>query len=116
MEKPNQLVVVDTNCLVRVYFSPLRPIFGRVVDGYELKTLAVLAEEIKTLAERNDFAWLSDKVILSEADAATLKLSKLERDTINEDARAIRKHGNAELYQEYLTKNLETQRSLSVRA
>lgn len=110
----NQLVLVDTNCLVRVYFSPLRPILGRPVAGYELKTLEGLAQELKNLAKREDLAWLSHKVILDEVDAATVTLSKLQRDAINQDARAIQMVGNAALYKDYQNRKLRAPRALSL--
>lgn len=114
MTNPNQLILVDTNCLVRVYFSPLRPILGTAVSGYVLKTLDGLAKELKNLAARNDLAWLSASVILSEVDAATLELSKLQKDAINQDALDIRRVGNAELQRDYSLKKLKIKRSLSL--
>jgi hypothetical protein len=39
MSDQPKLVIVDTNCYVRLYFSPLRPILGQVVGGYHLVTL-----------------------------------------------------------------------------
>lgn len=113
MTNPNQLVLVDTNCLVRVYFSPLRPILGNVVSGYELKTLEKLASELRNLARRDDLAWLSDKVILREVDAATVGLTKLQKDTISKDTAGIMTTGNSLLYKEYVEKKLKTPRKLS---
>jgi hypothetical protein len=109
-----RLVLVDTNCLVRVYFSPLRPILGRPVAGYELKTLDGLARELKNLAQRADLAWLSDQVILQEVDAATVALTKLQRDAIDQDALYIQRVGNAALYKDYQSKKLRVSRTLSL--
>lgn len=114
MTNPSKLVLVDTNCLVRVYFSPLRPILGRPVAGYELKTLDGLASELKNLAQRADLAWLSDQVILQEVDAATVTLTKLQRDAINQDALGIQKVGNAALYKDFQNKKLQVSRTLSL--
>jgi len=36
MSDQPKLVIVDTNCYVRLYYSPLRPILGQVVGGYPL--------------------------------------------------------------------------------
>lgn len=110
MTNHNKLVLVDTNCLVRVYFSPLRPILGRPVAGYELKTLDGLAKELKNLARRADLAWLSDQVILNEVDAAIVPLTRLQRDAINRDAPDIQKVGNAELFKDFLAKKLRVSR------
>lgn len=114
MTNPTRLVLVDTNCLVRIYFSPLRPILGRPVAGYELKTLDGLAKELKNLTKRADLAWLSDQVILKEVDAATVPLTRLQRDSIKQDAIGIRDIGNAELYKAYQVKGLRERRTLSL--
>jgi hypothetical protein len=114
MTNPTKLVLVDTNCLVRVYFSPLRPILGRPVAGFELKTLDGLAKELKGLAKRADLAWLSDQVILKEVDAATVHLTRLQRDSIKQDAIGIQEVGNAELYKAFQDKRLRERRTLSL--
>lgn len=114
MTDPAKLVLVDTNCLVRIYFSPLRPILGRPVDGFELKTLEEIAKELKGITKRADLAWLSDKVIFKEVDAATVPLSRLQRDAINQDALLIQKYGNATLYKYFLEKKLLDRRILSM--
>jgi hypothetical protein len=115
-----KLVVIDTNCLVRIYFSPLRPILSRSISGYELKTLDGLARELKNLANRSDLAWLSDSVILAEVDAATISLTKLQRDAINLEALGtpsvpgIQQYGNSVLRKEYENKKLRALRTLSL--
>lgn len=114
MTNPPKLVLVDTNCLVRIYFSPLRPILSRPVAEYELKTLDGLAKELKNLANRADLAWLSDLVILAEVDAATIHLTKLQRDAINQDALGIQRDGNAVLYKDYQDRKLRAPRALSL--
>lgn len=114
MTNPTKLVLVDTNCLVRIYFSPLRPILGRPVAGFELKTLDGLAKELKNLAKRADLAWLSDQVILKEVDAATVPLTKLQRDAINQDAQHIQKVGNAVLYKDFQDRKFRAPRALSL--
>jgi hypothetical protein len=114
MTDPTRLVLVDTNCLVRIYFSPLRPILGRPVAGYELKTLDGLAKELKNLAKRADLAWLSNQVILKEVDAAIVPLTRLQRNAINQDALDIQKVGNATLYKDFKDRKLRAPRALSM--
>lgn len=114
MSIPSTLVLVDTNCLVRIYFSPLRPILSRSVAGYELKTLGELAKELKNLAHRADLAWLGDRVILDEVDAATVPLTRLQRDAINQDALEIQKVGNSVLRKDYQDRKLRVLRTLSL--
>lgn len=94
--KPNQLILVDTNCLVRVYFSPLRPIFSRPAAGYELKTLQELANELKNIAKRRDeFAWLGAKAIQDDVQYAVLPLTPAQLQEIADEALDIQKQGNA---------------------
>lgn len=113
MADPTKLVLVDTNCLVRIYFSPLRPILGRPVGGFELKTLDGLAYELKNLAKGDDLAWLSDQAILNEVDTATIALSRMQRDAIRRDALGIQQVGNAALRADYLSRELRVCRKLS---
>jgi hypothetical protein len=110
---PNTLVLVDTNCLVRVYFSPLRPILGNPVSGYELKTLAELASELKHLGKRNDFAWLKDPVIVKEVDGAVVSLTPTQRAAINQDSAGILQYGNSRLSEHCITRGFSAIRALS---
>jgi len=115
MPSSNKLVIVDTNCLVRVYFSALRPLLGCCASGYELKTLSDLADELKSLATRNDFAWLTDPIILAEVDKAVVRLSHLQKSNIRQDAAGIRKHGDSELEKYRIQQGLVAPRSLSTK-
>jgi hypothetical protein len=47
MPDKNKLVVIDTNCLVRIYFSPVRPLLSKPVALHELKTLEEMARELR---------------------------------------------------------------------
>jgi len=97
-EVENRLILVDTNCLIRVYFSPLRPVLNRVAAGFELKTLQALADELKHIANRrNEFAWLSAKAIQDDVDLAVLPLTKAQSHAIDQEASDIRKQGNGML-------------------
>lgn len=94
-ENKNKFVLVDTNCLIRVYFSPLRPVMSRQASGYELKTLESLANELKNIAKRRDeFAWLGAKSIQDDVDLAILPLTKTQKQLIEQDASDIQRQGN----------------------
>lgn len=82
--------------------------------GYELKTLNGLAAELKNLAKRPDLAWLSDQVIVNEVDAATVALTKAQRQAIDQDALEIQKVGNAALYEDCRDRKLKVSRALSL--
>lgn len=104
MADPNQLVLVDTNCLVRVYFSSIRPIMNCVISGHELKTLQGLASELKGLARRPEWSWLGEAAIQCEIDKSIVLLSRAQKRAIEEDAEGIKAFGDAKLH-EHCTKH-----------
>jgi hypothetical protein len=109
----NKLVVVDCNCLVRLYFSPIRPILCRPFAGYEFKTLPALAGELRGLANGQRHSWLSDPVILSEVDGAAIALTSKQRNSIDTHAPNIRKFGQSVLRKYRADKGLIAPRNLS---
>lgn len=110
----NKLVLVDTNCLIRIYFSSLRPILNRPVLGYELRTLQSLANELKHIANRRDeYAWLSAKNIQDDVDFAIVTPTRGQVAAIEQDAADIIKIGNATL-QNYCTERAIDLRRLSM--
>jgi rRNA-processing protein FCF1 len=109
----SRLVLIDTNCLVRIYSSPLRPILGSTASGYDFKTTAQLANELKNLAERSHFAWLSAPDIQDEVEASVVVVTKAQRDAIQQDAKGIREFGDDVLQRHCIEKNLSFSKSLS---
>jgi rRNA-processing protein FCF1 len=109
----DKLVVVDTNCLVRMYFSPVRPLMGRAVAKYALMTLAQLAAELRSLATRQEHAWLSDPVILAEVDAAVLRLTRKQLATVDLHVPPLRKRAEKFLREHCVATNRRMIRNLS---
>jgi hypothetical protein len=75
-----KLVIVDTNCYVRLYYSDLRPILGSVVSGHRLVTLSELANEVRegtAVVERNP--WLSASDIQQDIRGAVLEVAAAKR-------------------------------------
>lgn len=110
MPHNNKLVVVDTNCLLRLYISPVRPLLGRTVAKYQLMTLSELARELKGLAKSERHAWLSDPAILSDVDSACLNLTRVQQKSIQALVPALRKAG-----QTFLRKYCEKKKTRLVR-
>lgn len=107
----NKLILVDTNCLIRVYFSPLRPVLSRPAVGYELRTLQTLADELKNIANRrHEFAWLGVKTIQDEVDLAVLPLTKAQTQAIDQEAAGIRKQGNGMLQSHCQTRGINVRK------
>lgn len=93
-----KLVIVDTNCYVRLYYSSLRPILGSVVGGHRLVTLHELANESKdgtNLVERN--GWLSARDIQQDIQSAVFPLSPEQRAEYAELAQQYRQIGDGVL-------------------
>ena len=107
----NKLVVVDTNCLVRIYFSSLRPLLGQPASGYVLNTLAELAAELRGLAKSDELAWLSDPGIQKDVAAGLVELSRKQKETIRDDARGIRDFSDG-----VLRKHCEANKTVRIRA
>lgn len=114
MTSKDKLVVVDTNCLLRLYCSDLRPLVGGTFSGYVLKTLKELAEELKRLAEGDRHAWLSDKTIQAEVDAAVISLTLQQQNTIDTEVASVRKHGETELRRYKRVNNIRREVGLSM--
>lgn len=111
---PN-LVVVDTNCFIRLLFSPLRPVLGSTFAGYKLITLAELKEEVgpgTEVADRNP--WLLNQDVQRELANNCLKVREPKKSDILKWAKHFRKEGNSLLHKYCLTKKLEKIRELSL--
>ena len=113
MPKKTQLVVVDTNCLVRLYFSPIRPLLAKPVAMHELKTLEEMASELRGLAKGERHAWLNTPVILDEVNKAVIELTAVQRSAIERDAPNVRKAGQNRLAAYCLKHNTKAKRNIS---
>ncbi len=95
MIKPPTVVVVDTNCYVRLYFSPVRPILGSTFSGYRLMTIQDTHIEISpdsNVAAR--YPWLSEQILQSEVSASSLKIREPKKSKIESMANSLRRRGN----------------------
>jgi rRNA maturation endonuclease Nob1 len=108
------IVVVDTNCFIRLLFSPLRPILGSTFCGYKLVTLVELKNEVgpgTEVAERNP--WLLDEAVQKELDDNCLAVREPKKTNIREQAKHFRSEGNALLRKLCAAKGLNQVRELS---
>jgi hypothetical protein len=110
-----RLVIVDTNCYVRLLFcDALRPILTLIVGGHRLMTLEPLAAEAmggrSPLVQR--FPWLLDKSIQGELVAGILPLPENERELFQQSAAVFRAHANRFL-DKYCAERRIQRRSLS---
>lgn len=112
--QPPTLMVVDTNCFIRLLFSPLRPVLGSTFAGYKLMTLLELTVECgpgTSVTNRNP--WLLDEAVQQELASNCLKLRKPKSTKVQELTRHFRTQGNHLLRKYCLDKNLDKVRELS---
>ncbi|WP_141100764.1 hypothetical protein [Roseateles aquatilis] len=94
------LVIVDTNCYVRLYYSEARPLLGTVVAGHRLVTLAELAGEAARgtpLVDNN--GWLLQDDIQRDLREGILALTASEANAYWELADQYRQMGDAVLFE-----------------
>lgn len=109
-----KIVIVDTNCYVRLYASPIRPILGTVVAGYQLLTLEELRLEVRpntSVSDRN--AWLQAKDIQNDLANAVLRLREPKASKITKAAKVYRTAGDKILRVHCLAEKTEVPRQLS---
>jgi hypothetical protein len=109
-----QIVLVDTNSYVRLYFSPLRPLLGVVVGRYRLMTLRELVAETRGrsgLTLRH--AWLADANVQLELQNATIQFDAAEETQYDGDAAYYQAEGDRFLTKYCLARQLEQLRQLS---
>jgi hypothetical protein len=70
-------VLVDTNCFLRLYQSPVLPFLGRTLGGYHLVTLPFLIDEfLESNKLRNKYAWLEQTVRSEDLTKIAIVLSE----------------------------------------
>lgn len=114
MPAPPTLLVVDTNCFIRLLFSPLRPVLGSTFAGYKLVTLTELANEVgpgTEVVERNP--WLLDPAVQAELAVNCLKFREPKKSAMLSEAKRLRSEGNTLLRKYCTDKKLDKVRELS---
>jgi hypothetical protein len=107
-------IIVDTNCYIRLYCSPVRPIMGHEFSGYQLFTITELKLETDLNTDviaRNP--WMANADIQTELASACLKLREPKKSLIADIANVTRKVGNLLLQQYCKDQNTERLRTLS---
>lgn len=90
-----RLVIVDTNCFVRLYMSPVRPLLGVAVGGVKLMTLTELKLETSHRSNvRDRHPWMGATDIQADLDRACLSLREPKKSKIALAAKVTRLSGN----------------------
>jgi hypothetical protein len=109
-----KFVIVDTNCYVRLYLSPVRPILGSAFGGYKLVTLSELKLESGPGTRISEqYPFLSAGDIQSELDAACLKLRNPKHGRIEKLLPNAMSRANKYLKKYYEDNNLLVLRQIS---
>ncbi len=114
VSKP-RLIIVDTNCYVRLYMSSVRPLLGSVVGGFRLMTLTELKLETSLRSNvRERFPWMGAADIQADLDGACLKLREPKKGKIEQLARLTRTSGNGTLAAHCASQGIQLARELSL--
>jgi predicted nucleic acid-binding protein len=109
-----KIIIVDTNCYIWLYCSPVRPIMGHEFGGYQLFTITELKLETDLNSDviaRNP--WMANVDIQTELASACLKLREPKKSNIANVANTTRKVGNLLLQKYCKAQNTERLRTLS---
>lgn len=107
-------VIVDTNCYVRLYQSPVRPILGSEFGGYRLVTLKVLRLECRPGTRVYEmYPHMKQEDVQQELEAACLKLREPKTGKVERAAQAALNLGNRALAAYCAEKKTQLLRKLS---
>lgn len=114
VSKP-RLIIVDTNCYVRLYMSSVRPLLGTVVGDFKLMTLTELRLETSLRSNvRERHPWMGAADIQADLDGACLKLREPKKGKIEQVARLTRTTGNGMLAAHCSAQGINLVRELSL--
>lgn len=112
--KTPKLVIVDTNCYVRLYLSPVRPILGSTFGGYKLMTLTELKlESGPGTRVSSHYPVLKDTDVQQELTAACLRIREPKKSRIEKLIASTMRRGNKFLAQHYDDAKLQVLREIS---
>jgi hypothetical protein len=113
---PIRFVLVDTNCFLRLYQSPVIPLLGQDIGGFRLLTLACLIDEF--LGNPNlvkSYRWVTDRPVIDDLLRAKLKLSGINQRKVQADRRELKLFADVFLREHSRKHRLVPPKSLSSR-
>lgn len=92
----SRLVLVDTNCFLRLYSSPVMPLLGEVVGGYHLLTLQSLIDEFMTSPRlTGDYKWVTVAPKGTDLTAGALILSSVAKGRVTKQKAELKPYVDA---------------------
>lgn len=91
-----RVLLIDTNCFLRLYYSPLRPFLGVEVGEYKILTLATLIDEFRE-SERlmKEYAWLQEDLAREDSANASVQLSEDDLKDVIFEKKQLRPYANS---------------------
>nr|WP_315473008.1 hypothetical protein [uncultured Undibacterium sp.] len=82
-EAEHRIVLIDTNCYLRLYYSPVKPFLGQIVECHQLLTLTILVDEFLTSPRlKKEYAWLESTVKAEDLKQIVLPLTSFEHASV----------------------------------
>lgn len=113
--KSPRFVLVDTNCFLRLYQSPVLPLLGQDVNGCRLLTLDVLVSEFLDNGRLvADYPWVAENPKRADLDNARLKLKGPTKTIVEKQKKELAPYARAYLADYCNKRGISPARTLSV--
>lgn len=95
---PPRKVLLDTNCFLRIYHSPVLPLMQQVVQGHQLLTLKELGKELfESRRLTSDYPWIAKDPKASDIKAGYLQVRGITSSRVEDEKKWIRPYATATL-------------------
>lgn len=111
-----RFILVDTNCFIRLYQSPVLPLLGQDIGGFRLLTLAALADEFNNNPNLQKlYPWMVSGPKANDLKNAKLILSGINKRKVTSEQQAVRFYARALLVAHSNKQGISPPKSLSSR-
>lgn len=115
-ETKTRFILVDTNCFIRLYCSPIVPLLQQKVGAYQLLTLKALIDEFfESPRLLQDYPWVAKEPKVSDLKNAALRVSGINVRLINEQKKELRPYADAFLAKYCADRKISPAKRLSSR-
>lgn len=95
---PHRKVLLDTNCFLRIYQSPVLPLMQEVVQGYQLLTLEELGNELfESPRLTSDYPWVAKGRKAADIKSGYLRLKGVNSTRVKEEKKWVRSYARSTL-------------------
>lgn len=111
-----RFILVDTNCFIRLYCSPIVPLLQQQVGDYQLLTLKGLIDEFfESPRLLKEYPWVSKEPKVSDLKNAALIVRGINARLINEQKKELRPYADSFLAKYCKDRNIVPAKRLSSR-